>query len=40
MHLDQGNPKYKYKLGGERIERSTGEKDLVVLMDEMPNMIR
>ena len=33
LHLDQCNPQYQYKLGDERIEHSSNEKDLGVLLD-------
>ncbi|PKU45533.1 hypothetical protein llap_4179 [Limosa lapponica baueri] len=37
LHMAWGNPKYKYRLGGERLERSL-EKDLRVLVHEKLDM--
>lgn len=34
LHLDQGDPKHRYKLGSEWIESRLVEKELGVLVDE------
>ncbi|PKU46057.1 hypothetical protein llap_3626 [Limosa lapponica baueri] len=37
MHTGQGNPKHRYRLGGEWIENSPEEKDIGVLVDKKLN---
>lgn len=38
LHLGEGNPKHKYRLGGDHMESSSEEKHLGVLIDKKLNM--
>jgi len=38
LHVDQGNPKHKYRLGGEWLKSSPEEKDLGVLVEQKLSM--
>jgi len=38
LHLGRGNPKHRYRMGGEWLENSPEEKDLWVSVDERFNM--
>jgi len=40
LHMDRGNPTYKYRMCGERIESRPEEKSLGVLVDETLNMVQ
>lgn len=37
QHISWGNPKHRYQLGGERIDKLSEKKDLKVLVDEKLN---
>ncbi|KAJ7402485.1 rna-directed dna polymerase from mobile element jockey-like [Pitangus sulphuratus] len=38
LHLGQGNPKHRYKMGREWIKNSPEEKDLMILVNETLDM--
>jgi len=38
LHLGRGDPGYKYRLGNERMENCSAERDLGILVDSKLNM--